>query len=43
MNDESQVLSHITDISGDIVTVDMNHPLAGKVLNFDIKVLSISP
>ncbi|HLS99007.1 MAG: peptidylprolyl isomerase [Porticoccaceae bacterium] len=31
----------ITDISGDLVTVDGNHPLAGKSLSFDVTIDSI--
>lgn len=31
----------ITDISGDQVTVDGNHPLAGKSLSFDVTIDSI--
>ena len=41
-DDGSQVISRIKDISEGTVTVDMNHPLAGKVINFDIKVVEIS-
>ena len=32
----------ITDIDGDRVTVDGNHPLAGKDLEFEIQMLDIS-
>jgi len=28
----------VTDISGDMVTLDGNHPLAGKTLNFEVEV-----
>jgi peptidylprolyl isomerase len=31
----------ITAVKDDAVTVDGNHPLAGKVLNFDIELVSI--
>lgn len=31
----------VTDIEGDDITVDGNHPLAGKNLNFDVKVVDV--
>lgn len=31
----------ITDIQGETVTVDGNHPLAGEVLNFAVEVVSV--
>ena len=31
----------ITDITADVVTVDFNHPMAGKTLTFDIEIVSI--
>jgi peptidylprolyl isomerase len=31
----------ITDVKEDSITVDGNHPLAGKALNFDIELVSI--
>jgi FKBP-type peptidyl-prolyl cis-trans isomerase SlyD len=31
----------ITEINGDDVTIDGNHPLAGEVLNFDVEVLDV--
>jgi FKBP-type peptidyl-prolyl cis-trans isomerase SlyD len=31
----------VTKIDGDRVTVDANHPLAGKTLNFDVRVLDV--
>lgn len=37
-----KVPATITEVQGEIVTVDLNHPLAGKRLNFKIKVSSIA-
>jgi len=31
----------VTEINSDEVTLDMNHPLAGKTLNFDIEVVEV--
>ena len=31
----------VKKVEGDAVTIDTNHPLAGVVLNFDIKILSV--
>lgn len=31
----------ITDVGDEAVTVDLNHPLAGKTLNFEIEVIEI--
>lgn len=32
----------ITDVSEDAITIDFNHPLAGKAVQFKIKVMGIS-
>lgn len=32
----------VTAVSDDTITVDGNHPLAGKVLNFDIELVNIA-
>jgi len=37
-----QFLATITESNDDVVTFDLNHPMAGKELNFDIEVLSIA-
>ena len=31
----------VTKVEGDNVTIDINHPLAGVALNFDIKIISV--
>ncbi len=31
----------VTDVEGDQVTIDGNHPLAGETLNFDVKVMDV--
>jgi FKBP-type peptidyl-prolyl cis-trans isomerase SlyD len=31
----------VHEVKGDQIVVDMNHPLAGKTLHFDVKVLAI--
>lgn len=36
-----QVLMHVKEVKEDMVVVDFNHPLAGKTLFFDIKVLDV--
>jgi FKBP-type peptidyl-prolyl cis-trans isomerase SlyD len=33
----------ITEINGDDVTIDGNHPLAGVTLNFDVEVVDVRP
>ncbi|MFX0032050.1 MAG: peptidylprolyl isomerase [Promethearchaeota archaeon] len=35
----SYSVARITEIDEESVTIDMNHPLAGKVLNFKIKII----
>jgi FKBP-type peptidyl-prolyl cis-trans isomerase 2 len=39
--DDKTVLVTVTDISETSVTIDANHPLAGKALTFDIELISI--
>ena len=38
----AQIPTKITKVTPEMVTIDLNHPLAGKALNFHIKVVSIS-
>jgi peptidylprolyl isomerase len=37
-----EVPARITKVEGEMVTIDLNHPLAGKNLNFKIKVVGIN-
>lgn len=39
--DNQTVLVTVTDISETTITLDANHPLAGKALTFDIELLNI--
>ncbi len=39
--DNGPALAFISKIDGDNVTLDLNHPLAGEVLTFDIKIADI--
>lgn len=39
-NGEARIAT-IVSIQGDMVTVDMNHPLAGENLNFDVEITEI--
>ncbi|WP_058912184.1 FKBP-type peptidyl-prolyl cis-trans isomerase [Entomohabitans teleogrylli] len=41
--DGSEMPGVVREISGDSVTVDFNHPLAGHTVHFDIEVLEIDP
>ncbi len=40
--DGQQIPATITKVADETVTIDINHPLAGKNLTFSIKVVSIS-
>ncbi len=40
--DGQQVPARIVDVTDESVTVDMNHPMAGKALTFEIEVMGIS-
>ncbi|MFC1691424.1 peptidylprolyl isomerase [Nanoarchaeota archaeon] len=37
----AQLPAKITEVGDDTVTIDINHPLAGKALNFKIKIVDI--
>ncbi len=39
--DEGARLATVIDIEGEDVTVDLNHPLAGMTLNFDVTILDV--
>jgi FKBP-type peptidyl-prolyl cis-trans isomerase 2 len=39
--DGREVLVRISDVREDAIVIDLNHPLAGKDLKFDIKVVSV--
>lgn len=35
------MLVTVTDVTDEMVTVDANHPLAGKTLNFDVEITEV--
>jgi FKBP-type peptidyl-prolyl cis-trans isomerase SlpA len=37
-----QIPLNISDVKEDVIIVNMNHPLAGKTLNFDIEIVEIN-
>ena len=41
--DGSEMPGVIRDVSGDSVTVDFNHPLAGQMITFNVEVLEVNP
>ncbi len=41
--DGSEMPGVIREVSGDSVTVDFNHPLAGQTVHFEVEVLEIDP
>ena len=41
--DGRQIPARIADVNDEQITVDLNHPLAGQALTFDIEVVGISP
>jgi FKBP-type peptidyl-prolyl cis-trans isomerase 2 len=40
--DGHQIPARITEVTDEFITIDLNHPLAGKNLNFKIKVVDYS-
>lgn len=40
--DGTELPGIIREVSGDSVTVDFNHPLAGQVITFDVEILSVN-
>jgi len=40
-SDEGDVMVEVTAVQGDEVTVDANHPFAGKTLHFDVQVVAV--
>lgn len=42
-NNGNPLTAHISEVKDDEVTLDFNHPMAGKTLNFMIKILDLRP
>ena len=40
---EGEFRAIVTEIAADLVKLDLNHPLAGKTLDFDIEVVAVEP
>jgi FKBP-type peptidyl-prolyl cis-trans isomerase SlyD len=41
LSDGSNIVVTVIDIDNDKITIDGNHPLAGAVLDFDVKVINV--
>jgi FKBP-type peptidyl-prolyl cis-trans isomerase SlyD len=41
--DDQHVTLWVVGVEGDEVTVDMNHPLAGETLHFEVSVIAVRP
>ncbi|MGS0726233.1 FKBP-type peptidyl-prolyl cis-trans isomerase, partial [Shewanella sp. 0m-11] len=37
----SEIPGMVRDVVGDSVTIDLNHPLAGQVLTFELEVVQV--
>jgi FKBP-type peptidyl-prolyl cis-trans isomerase 2 len=40
--DNQQFVGTISEFDNDVVMVDLNHPMAGKTLNFDLELVAVS-
>ena len=43
MTEQGYVQFTVTAVNGSEVSIDINHPMAGKTLNFDIELVAINP
>lgn len=41
--DQGMQMAVITNVEGEAVTIDMNHPLAGMNLSFDVEIVDVRP
>jgi FKBP-type peptidyl-prolyl cis-trans isomerase SlyD len=39
--DQNEMYGRVLAIKSDAVTMDFNHPLAGKTLNFEVKIVEV--